>query len=125
MSNQVNKMRNKQLTSTRIKVVKGSWGEIEPNDYRTKDEFKLACQSVLDWLRNADSRTVGACARRFRGESGVYDRLMEILEALRRSGDINFRIISGAITQISLKGHEIKPMKKDKKAFSKMRIDSK
>ena len=124
MSNQVNKMRNKQLTSTRIKVVKGSWGEIEPEDYRTSKAFKDACQSVLDFLLRTDSRTIGAVSRYFRGES-FYGYLMEILEQLRRQGDINFRVISGAITPISLNGHEITPMEKDNKAFSRMRIDSK
>ena len=124
MNNQANKMRNKQLNSTRIKVVKGSWGEIEPEDYRTSKAFKDACQTVLEWLKKTDSRTIGACSRYFR-DASFYCYLMEILEQLRRSGDINFRIISGAITPISLNGHEITPAKKDKKAFSRMRIDSK
>ena len=124
MNNQANKMRNKQLTSTRLKVKKDTSGEIEPQDYRTKDEFKDACQSVLEWLRNTPHCTIGAVSRYFRDES-FYCYLMDILEQLRRSGDINFRVISGAITPISLEGHEITPDKTDSRAFSKMRIDSK
>ena len=60
MNNQANKMRNKQLAPSRLKVKKDTSGEIEPQDYRTRDEFKDACQTVLDFLLRTDSRTIGA-----------------------------------------------------------------
>ena len=66
MSNQANKSRQKTVGK---KQPLNSVSEIEPNDYRTRDEFKDACQTVLDFLLRTDSRTIGAVSRYFRDES--------------------------------------------------------